>query len=453
VSERLANEAAVERALDELRRHPGIGGELFLRDSISGSVEVKDGAIENVLDHGERGIGVRVLDGERAGFAYTSDLAAHGIDACVDTARAMAGVTEPDPDLALTDAADLDAADLAIHEAGAADRPVAERAAVALEAERAAREVDPRITGLRKTSFSAGETTTIFATTSGARGTYVESFYGLGTSAIASEGDERQTAGHSEGARTFNGVSGASVGKRAAELAVGKLGSRSFPTQRIAVVLDPWMGMQLLGAVGALFNADSVLKGKSLFADRIGQRVASDGVTIVDDARRRGGIRSAPFDGEGTPTTTRALVQGGVLRGYLTSIKTARKLGTEPTGNARRGSYATPSRIAPSNLHIAAGSADASEMVRGLDRALKITALLNLHTIDPISGEFSLGAAADYLERGAKQYPVQGITIAGNLLELLASIAGVGNDLVFGGSGLGSPTLVIPELSVGGTER
>jgi PmbA protein len=324
---------------------------------------------------------------------------------------------------------------------------------VALEAERAGRDVDARITAFRKTSFSSGETTTIFATSSGARGTYVESLYGLGTSAIASEGDERQTAGHGEAARTFTGIDGESVGRRAAELAVGKLGARSFATQRIAVILDPWMGMQLLGAVGALFNADSVLKGKSLFADRVGQRVAADGVTIVDDARRRGGIRSAPFDGEGTATRTRTLVERGLLRGYLTSIKTARKLGAEPTGNARRGSYATPSRISASNLHIAAGSADATEVIRGLDRALKITALLNLHTIDPISGEFSLGAAADYLEHGAKQYPVQGITIAGNLLELLDSIAVLGNDLVFGASGLGSPTLVISELSIGGSER
>ncbi len=172
MSDRLGNDAAVERALSELRRSPGIGGEVFLRDSMSGSVEVKDGAIENVLDHGERGIGVRVLEGDRAGFAHTSDLTAYGIDACVEAARAMARVTEPDPDLALTESTgDLAADDLGIHESGAADRSVAERAAVAVEAERAAREADARITGFRKTSFSAGETTTIFATTRGARGT------------------------------------------------------------------------------------------------------------------------------------------------------------------------------------------------------------------------------------------------------------------------------------------
>jgi PmbA protein len=132
-------------------------------------------------------------------------------------------------------------------------------------------------------------------------------------------------------------------------------------------------------------------------------------------------------------------------------LKTARKLKVEATGNARRPSYSSPSRIGASNLHIAAGTEDAARLVAGIERALKVTALLNLHTIDPISGEFSLGAAGDYLERGEKRYPVQGITIAGNLLALLASVNGVGSDLVFGASGMGSPTLVIEGLSVGGT--
>jgi len=121
-----------------------------------------------------------------------------------------------------------------------------------------------------------------------------------------------------------------------------------------------------------------------------------------------------------------------------------------PTGNARRGSYAMPSRIGAANFQLAPGSSSPTELVNGLARSLHITSLLNLHTIDPISGEFSLGATGDYLEKGERQYPVQGITIAGNLTTLLSSITGVANDLTFGASGLGSPTFVISELSIGG---
>jgi PmbA protein len=271
------------------------------------------------------------------------------------------------------------------------------------------------------------------------------------TSAVATQDGERQIGYHGEGARRLAELDPESVGARAAQRALEKLGAQPFATQKLPVVLDPWMAMSLLGAISPLFSADNVLKGRSLFAGKVGERVANERVSIVDDARRRGGLRSAPFDGEGVATTTRILVERGVLRGYLVNLKTARKLDSTPMGNARRGSYASPSRIGPSNFYVEAGSDDPGGLVRGLDRALAVTSLLNLHTIDPVSGEFSLGATGTYLEKGAPTYPVQGITIAGNLTHLLASISGVGTDLTFGASGIGSPTLVIAELSVGGT--
>jgi len=270
------------------------------------------------------------------------------------------------------------------------------------------------------------------------------------TSAVASDNGDRQIGYHGEAARRFGELEPIRVGQRAAQRAVEKLGAKPLATQKVPVVLDPWMAMDLLRAVGPLFSADNVLKGRSLFADKIGQRVANEKVTVVDDARRPRGLRSAPFDGEGVATATRTLIDAGVLRGYLTSLKTARKLATQPTGNARRGGYASPARIGPSNLFVAAGTDDATAIVAGLDRALAVTSLLNLHTIDPVSGEFSLGATGNYLERGNRVHPAQGITIAGNLTHLLNSVVGVGTDLVFGPSGLGSPTLVISELSVGG---
>jgi len=270
------------------------------------------------------------------------------------------------------------------------------------------------------------------------------------TSAVASDNGDRQIGYHGEAARRFGELEPIRVGQRAAQRAVEKLGAKPLATQKVPVVLDPWMAMDLLRAVGPLFSADNVLKGRSLFADKIGQRVANEKVTVVDDARRPRGLRSAPFDGEGVATATRTLIDAGVLRGYLMSLKTARKLGSEPTGNARRGGYASPARIGPSNLFVAAGTDDATAIVAGLDRALAVTSLLNLHTIDPVSGEFSLGATGNYLERGSRAHPAQGITIAGNLTHLLNSVVAVGSDLVFGPSGLGSPTLVISELSIGG---
>jgi PmbA protein len=447
---RLSNDDVVDRALEALRAGRVATAEVLVRDALSGSVETKDDAIDVVTARGERGLGVRVLDGQRIGFAHTSDLAPPGIEACVDQARRMATITEPDEDIRIA-SEPIGMVELDIYQAGLEDRPLADRGAIALAVEQAARSVDPRITHFRKTSYSDAEVTTVIATTRGVRASYRESFCGAMTSAVATENGDRQIGYHGEGARRLDELDPASIGKRAAQRAIEKLGSRPFPTQKLPVVLDPWMAMSLLGAISPLFSADNVLKGRSLFAHKVGERVANERVTIVDDARRRGGLRSAPFDGEGVATTTRTLIERGVLRGYLTNLKTARKLSIAPGGNARRGSYASPSRIGPSNFYIEAGSDDPGALVRGLDRALAVTSLLNLHTIDPVSGEFSLGATGTYLEKGAPLHPVQGITIAGNLTHLLSSISGVGTDLTFGSGGIGSPTLVIAELSVGGT--
>jgi PmbA protein len=448
VTERVSNESVVQRALDSLRA-AGAAGEIFLREAQSGSIEIKEGAVENVIARGERGIGVRVLDQGRLGFAYTSDLTADGIRGCVDSARRMSAVTEPDADIALA-TRPLDDVDLDIYQAGVVDRALDERAAVALAVEEAARATDARVKQFRKTTYSDSEAATMIATTTGVRGAYRESYCGVMTSAVAVQNGERQIGYHGEAGRRFAELDPKRVGARAARRAVEKLGAKPLRTQKLPVVLDPWMAMELLRALGPLFSADNVLKGRSLFANKIGQRVASEKISIVDDARRPQGLRSAPFDGEGIATSARPLVASGVLSGYLTSVKTARKMKTEPTGNARRSGYGSPARISSSNLFIQMGSDDTAALARGFERALAITSLLNLHTIDPVSGEFSLGATGNYLEGGETVHAAQGITIAGNLTHLLNAIVGVGADLTFGPTGIGSPTLVIRELSIGG---
>ncbi len=449
MSEKLTNDAVVDRAVASIKGLRVDGGEVFLRDGQSTSIEVRDGEVENAITRGERGIGIRVLRGGHVGFAYTSDLSPGGIEECVISARDIASVTEPDPDVSIATRT-IDSSDLGLYETGIDDRSVTQRTTVALTVERAAKSVDPRISGFRKTTYSDGSLTTIVATTADVRGSYRETYFSAGTSAVATDGDERQIGYHGQAKRQFGLIDPERVGRVAAERAVGKLGAHAFKTQRLPIVFDPFMGMSLLGALVPLFSADAVIKGKSLFAGKAGATIASDQVTIVDDARTPGALRTAPFDGEGVVTTTRTLVDGGVLRGYLSSLKTSKKMEQAPTGNARRGSYAAPSRIGAANFHLVPGATGPDELVRGLDRSLRITSLLNLHTIDPISGEFSLGATGDYLEKGERMYPVQGITISGNLTSLLSSITGVANDLEFGSSGIGSPTFVISELSVGG---
>src|SRR2546427_6001540 len=218
MSERLTNEATVDAALDALKTI-GATGEVFLREAQSGSVEIKEGAIESVIARGERGVGIRVLDDQRLGFAYTSDLSANGIRACVDIARRMSALTERDEDLALA-TRPIDDADLDIYQAAIVDRPLSERGAIALAVEEAARAVDRRVKQFRKTTYSDSESTTMIATTTGVRGSYRETYCGVMTSAVASEGAERQIGYHGEAARRLAELDPKRVGERAAQRAV-----------------------------------------------------------------------------------------------------------------------------------------------------------------------------------------------------------------------------------------
>src|SRR5713226_5483925 len=172
MSARLTNDEVVDRALASLRGAGIRTAEVFLRDALSGSVDTKDGQIESVIARGERGLGVRVLDAQRMGFAHSSDLAASGIETAVDQARRMATITEPDADLQIASGGLAGGADLAIFYAGLEERPLAERGAIALAVENAARAADPRVTHFRKTTYSDAEITTIIATTTGVRASY-----------------------------------------------------------------------------------------------------------------------------------------------------------------------------------------------------------------------------------------------------------------------------------------
>ncbi|HYY54787.1 MAG TPA: TldD/PmbA family protein [Candidatus Dormibacteraeota bacterium] len=450
MTERLDNEAVVERALDEAKRRDGVEAEAYLRDSQGTSIEIIDGKVESAEVETERGLGVRVLDERRIGFAYTSDLSPIGIAECVDLAIANARVTSPDEAISFATAPIATDGDLRIFDAGYESHDVAEKTELCLAIEAAARRVDPRITSFYKTSYGDGAGVTVVATTAGAFGTYRSTTFGAGTACVATEGDDKQIGGFGDGGRTFATIDPGRIGDEAARRALEKLRARAFKTQRIDIVLEPYRAMELVGAIAALFSAENVLKGKSLLAGKMDQRVASELVTLRDEGRRVGGRATSPFDGEGTPTQDVVLLREGVLAGYLHSIKTAKRLGATPTGNARRGSYAGTPHAGISNLYIEAGRTPATELVRGADRALALTSLLNLHTIDPISGEFSLGATGTFLERGAPQYPVKAITVAGNLVALLTAIAAVGDDLRFGSSGIGSPTLLVRDVSVGG---
>lgn len=442
----LENDAAIETALVAMRRSPRSRGEVFLQDRLSDSIEVKEKE-RLTTRFAERGLAVRLVDGRRSGFAHTTDLSMPGVRACVDDARRMARVTEGAveelPDVPL-DVDDLDIFDPCLqYERGRLCADAADAA------EAAARRADPYLAEPPSVRVSSGIGVVTMATTKGVSASYRESYADVRVWVIVKADHERQSGRHWSAARHVGDLDPARVGQLALRHAVAKLAPRSLRRRDLTVVFDGSTARPVLNALAPLFSAENVLKGRSPFARQLGKRVASHAMTLIDDSRRLRGLRSAPFDGEGVKTTSTTLLDRGVVTGYLTSTRTARELGVPATGNTRRDDYRSRGRIAPSNLYIAPGRDTPAALLKQIARALTIDTLLNVHTVNRVSGEFSLGASGAYVEYGEVVHPVQGITLAGNLSAFLNGIVAVGDDLTFGPGGLGAPTVVVSGLSIG----
>ena len=240
------------------------------------------------------------------------------------------------------------------------------------------------------------------------------------------------------------------VGREAAEKAVRMLGAKQIGTQRVPVLFDPYVATSFLGVLAPALTAEAVQKGKSLFAQKIGQPVGSNVLTLVDDGTLPNGIASAPFDGEGVPSSRTVLIENGELKTYLYNTYTAARDGVSSTGNGVRGSFKSTPEVGTTNFFIQPGEVSQQQLMTDIKEGLYITEVMGMHTANPISGDFSVGAAGLWIKDGQFTVPVRGIAIAGNLADLLQSIEGVASDLTFFG-GKGSPTVRIGQMTVSGS--
>ena len=226
-------------------------------------------------------------------------------------------------------------------------------------------------------------------------------------------------------------------------------GRKIYQEPKIPLVLDPTVSGQLLEVVVSALSSEAVQKGKSLFVNKINQLVGAKSLNITDNGQLKDGIESAPFDAEGVATQETKLISDGKLNTYLFNSYTANKGETKSTGNAARGSYKTPPGISTTNLYIEPGKTSASSIIKSLKKGLYVAQVMGLHTANPITGDFSVGAAGIMIENGQKTHAVRGITIAGNLIDMLKSIEAVGSDLRFVVN-VGAPTLLIHDMTVSG---
>lgn len=241
------------------------------------------------------------------------------------------------------------------------------------------------------------------------------------------------------------------VAHKAVSKVVRQFGSRTVPSGEYPVIIENGASGNLLDVFMSLFSADAAQKGMSLFKDKVGTRVASERVHIVDNPHLENGLASAPFDGEGVPTRFKYLVKEGELVTLLHNLKTAHKAGLESTGNASRASYQSVIGVSHTNAYIEPGNLSLEDMISHMDRGLIITGFDGLHAgANAITGEFSLGARGFYVESGKIAYPVNQIVVSGNYMHLLENVLAVGNDLLFETQPVGSPSLMIKALAVAG---
>jgi len=414
------------------------------------SAVVRMRSLEKLIDAGSRSAGLRVLVGQRAGSSYTSDLSSEGIRKLVESALAVADITSEDPYAGLPDASELGAisGDLELFSDDVNRIDTAARIGEALETEEAAFATDPRITNSEGASFGAYAGGRVFANSRGFVGSYRVSSCSLSTTPVAREGGSMERDFWFSAARSHSKLeSPAAIGRRAAERTVRRLGSRKVPTQKVPVIFDPLPARTLVASVFEAVDGDAIYRNASFLAGKLGERVASEHVTIIDDGTMPGLFGTSPFDDEGVPSRRTVVIERGVLQSYLLNTYTARKLGLRTTGNAARGITGNAG-VGHGNFFLEKGARAPEELIRGIRQGLYVTELIG-QGVNIVTGDYSRGAAGLWIENGEFAYPVSEITIASTLQRMLMDLQAAGSDLEFRGS-VASPTLVIGEMTVSG---
>lgn len=439
----------VRKALDR----GATGAECTIAEGDEFEVNVRMREVENIKEAGSKGVGLRVLVGQRSGSAYTSDLSDDGVNRMIASALELAAITTEDPHAGLPEPAELGSIDsdlgLYCEDVAALEAPY--KIDQAKQAEEAALSFDERISNSEGGAFSSTLGLRAFANSLGFTGSYRTSSCSMSVIPVAHEGDSMERDYWFTLARSASKLEpAADVGRTAARRALRRLRARKVDTQRVPVVFEPRVSRTLVSHIFEAVNGESVYRKASYLAEKLGETVASSNVTIIDDATLPGLFGSSPFDDEGVPTRRTPVVEAGVLKSYLLNTYTARKLGLKTTGSASRGLTGNSS-VGHGNLFLEPGDKTPEEIIGSVKRGFLVTELIGFG-VNIVTGDYSRGAAGLWIENGEVAFPVHEVTIAGTLPEMFGNIETIGNNLEFLGS-TAAPTLLISEMTVSGSNQ
>jgi PmbA protein len=441
---------AVELVLSRAGQLTGVEAEAVAAEGDHLEAGVRLGRTEKLKRSRERRVALRLIASGSSAVVSTADLTSATLAALVEECAALARATAPDALSGLPDLAGeppLPAA-LDLFDAAAEHLGADEAIALARAAEDAALRSDPRLGNSEGGEFSSGTRRLIYATSGGFRGEYRTSSFSLSVVPVARGDGGMQRDYWYTAARHRSALeSPESVGRTAAERTLRRLGARTVRTCQVPVVFDPETAASLLGNLAAAVSGSSVYRGISFLQGRLGARIAPPCISVIDDPLRATGLGSRPFDAEGLTSRRNVVIEEGILRSYLLDTYSARRLGLRSTASAVRSLGDAPV-AGTTNFSLEPGAACPEEIIASVDDGLYVTELIG-SGVNPVTGDYSRGAAGLWIEKGRLAFPVEEVTIAGNLLEMLAGIEAVGNDLRFRSS-VAAPTLKIGRMTVAG---
>jgi PmbA protein len=425
--------------------------EAVAMDGSEFSTVVRLGEVETLKESGSRALGVRVFFGQRAANTYSSDLSAQGIRQMVDSALALAKVTSEDPFAGIPEASQLGKleGDLDLYCDDVYSLSNTDRIDYARRAEKAALAADRRIVNSEGGSFDAAIGYKVLANSHGFLGDYWRSYCSVSAVPIAQvEGSAMQRDYWYSVAMTLKKLqSPEEVGKIAAQRTLRRLGAHKVKTAKVPIVFEHTVAGALVGHIFDAVDGDSIYRGASFLTGRLNEKIAGDNINVVDDGTMRGGFGSSPFDSEGVASRKTTVIENGVLKSYLLNTYTAKKLNLQTTGNASRGLAGTPG-IGPGNFFLQPGAKSLQEIIGEIKEGLFVTEFLGFG-VNLVTGDFSRGASGLWIQNGELTFPVEEITVAGNLKDMLFNVSEIGTDLEFRGA-IASPTIRIDGMTVAG---
>ncbi len=425
--------------------------EVFVAEELETEVRAYAGEVESFTSARSQGIGVRVVAKGRQGYAYAGTLDPSALAETLLQARDNATFAEADEFNGVAEPDGVDPVEFDLFDPSLDGFSTEDKVALAIELERCTLGADPRIAGIETAEYADTRCESAIATSTGIAGTSLETGCYLATYAMAEAEGETQTGfgysiGRGPGALDVELAAG-----EAAERATRLLGATKPHTSKLTVVLDPWVTAQLLGIIGGTLSGDAVQRGRSFFADRVGEQVAVKNFCLVDDATNVDAFTASAVDGEGLATRPNSLVDSGVLRGFLHNSYTARRGATSSTGSAVRAGFKGAPGVGSLALALSPGTQSQQELIAGIDDGLLVQGVSGLHSgVNPVSGDFSTGAEGLRIRKGALAEPVREITIASTLQRILLDITEIGNDLQWLPMSAAGVSVVVADVMMSG---